>query len=76
MVRRSRGDLPAAGSDLAQVLKVNPTYPEAWIEQGHVHLAAGNREACRDFDRGLSLDPTLDGPQLREARLHAAALRK
>jgi tetratricopeptide (TPR) repeat protein len=76
MVRRSRGDLPAAGSDLAQILKVNPTYPEAWIEQGHVHLAAGNREAGRDFDRGLSLDPTLDGPQLREARLHAAALTK
>jgi len=76
MVRRSRGDLASAESDLTQVLKVNPTYPEAWIERGHVRLAAGNRESCRDFDQGVSLDPTLDGPVLKEARDRAAALLK
>ena len=76
MVRRNRGDLAAAESDLTQVLQVNPTYPEAWIERGHVRLAAGNRESCRDFDRGLSLDPTLNGPLLQEARDRAAALSK
>jgi len=76
MVRRSRGDLTAAESDLTQVLKVNPTYPEAWIQLGHIHLAAGNKAACRDFDQGLSLDPTLDSPLLKEARDRASALSK
>ena len=80
MVRRTRGDLAAAESDLAHILRVNPDYPEAWIERGHVHLAAGRRDsalqACRDYEKGLSLDPTLDGPPLREARARAAALSK
>ncbi|MBV8880043.1 MAG: protein kinase [Planctomycetaceae bacterium] len=75
-VRRSRGDLAAAESDLAQVLAVNPDYPDAWIERGHVRLAAGRKESARDFDQGLALDPTLDGPQVREARARAAALLK
>src|SRR6185295_7229143 len=71
MVRRCRGDLAAAESDLAQVLRVNPRYPEAWIELGQVHLAAGGKEAaiqaCRDFEKGLALDPTLEGPLLRDS---------
>jgi serine/threonine-protein kinase len=77
MVRRTRGDLAGAESDLAQVLRENPTYPEAWLELGHVHLAAGSKEsalqACREFEKGLALNPTLDLPALREARKRAQA---
>jgi serine/threonine-protein kinase len=77
MVRRTRSDLAGAESDLALVLQENPTYPEAWIELGHVHLAAGGKEsalkACREYEKGLALDPTLDLPSLRAARQRARA---
>jgi tetratricopeptide (TPR) repeat protein len=75
MVRRSRGDLAGAGSDLDLLLRENPAYPEAWIERGHVSLAAGGKEralqAVEAFGKGLALDPTLDLPALREARARA-----
>ena len=77
MVRRSRGDLAGAGSDLDLLLRENPAYPEAWIERGHVSLAAGNKESAlragRDYEKGIALDPTLDLPALREARTRARA---
>jgi eukaryotic-like serine/threonine-protein kinase len=73
MARRERGELAAAEADLAQTLRENPPYPEAWIELGHVHLAAGRKDAAlRAYEKGLSLDPTLDLPAVRAAR--AAAL--
>jgi serine/threonine-protein kinase len=75
MVRRTRGDLAGAESDLVRVLRENPTYPEAWIELGHVHLAGGGKEralkACRAFEKGLALDPTLDLPAVRAAKEQA-----
>ena len=77
MVRRAAGALDAAESDLNHVLQLNPTYPEAWIELGHVHLAQGRgASALAAFDKGLSLDPTLDLPPLREARAKASGLPK
>jgi tetratricopeptide (TPR) repeat protein len=77
MVRRAAGSLDAAEADLQRVVRLNPTYPEAWIELGQVHLARRRgAEAVAAFDQGVSLDPTLDLPGLREARSKAAALPK
>jgi len=77
MVRRAAGALDAAESDLLRVVRLNPPYPEAWIELGHVHLAQGRgAQAVAAFDKGVSLDPTLDLPRFREARSKAAALPK
>jgi tetratricopeptide (TPR) repeat protein len=84
MVRRARGALEAAEADLLQVLKVNPSYPEAWIEEGRLHLAqalaSGRNDAAvravADFDKGTSLDPTLDLPAVRDDRARALALSK
>jgi tetratricopeptide (TPR) repeat protein len=75
MVRHVRGDLAGAEADLVFVLRDNPTYPEAWIELGRVHLAAGGKEralkAVEAFGKGLALDPTLDAPRLRESMARA-----
>jgi len=77
MVRRTRGDLAGAESDLTQILRENATYPEAWIELGHVHLATGGKEravkAGEAYAKGLALDPTLELPALRAARERARA---
>ncbi|HEX7899612.1 MAG TPA: protein kinase [Planctomycetota bacterium] len=60
MVRRAKGELAAAEEDLRQTLRDNPTYPEAWIELGHVLHSLGRKpEAVQAFDQGLALDPTL-----------------
>lgn len=77
MVRRAAGALDGAESDLRHVVRINPPYPEAWIELGHVHLAQGRgAQAVAAFDRGLSLDPSLGLPGVKEARARAAALPK
>jgi serine/threonine-protein kinase len=77
MVRRAAGALDAAESDLRHVVRINPPYPEAWIELGHVHLAQGRGAAAvAAFDKGISLDPTLALPAVRNARSKAAALPK
>jgi serine/threonine-protein kinase len=77
MVRRARGALEAAEADLQRVVKLNPIYPEAWIELGHIHLAQGQgAKAVAAFDHGISQDPSLNRPLVREARAKAAALPK
>ncbi|HVE42089.1 MAG TPA: protein kinase [Planctomycetota bacterium] len=78
MVRHARGDLAGAEADLTFVLRDNPTYPEAWIALGQVHLAAGGKEraakAVEAFQKGLDLDSTLDNPRLRESMSRARAV--
>ena len=77
MARRARGDLAAAEQDLNHLLEMNPVYPEAWIEIGHVRLDAKGKDsallACRAYDRGFALDPTLE-PIHRGARERARVL--
>ncbi|HEV3029109.1 MAG TPA: tetratricopeptide repeat protein, partial [Planctomycetota bacterium] len=84
MVRRTSGTLAAAEADLLRVVRINPTYPEAWIELGQLHLAqalaSGGKKAAAqalaDFAKGVTLDPTLNGSAVQDSRARALSLSK